>query len=88
VKRDIPQPDPIFLLIKKESNESWKDMFQDYNMGVGFEIVLKAEVVDQVLSVIEGFGVEGKVMGEIEASPSGNQVLIESSFGKFAYGDL
>lgn len=88
VKRDIPQPDPIFLLIKKESNESWKDMFQDYNMGVGFEIVLEAEVVDQVLSVIEGFGVEGKVMGEIEASPSGNQVLIESSFGKFAYGDL
>lgn len=88
VKRHIPQPDPIFSLIQNESKESWKDMFQDYNMGVGFEFVLEAETAEPVLSIIESFGVEAQVMGEIESSPSGNQVVIESNFGKFAYEGL
>jgi phosphoribosylformylglycinamidine cyclo-ligase len=88
VKRHIPQPDPIFSLIQNESKESWKDMFQDYNMGVGFEIVLEAETAEPALSIIESFGVEAQVMGEIESSPSGNQVVIESNFGKFAYEGL
>ena len=88
VKRDIPQPDPIFSLIQNESKESWRHMFQDYNMGIGFEIVLKAEAADSVLSIIEGFGVEAGVMGQVESGPSGNQVVIESSFGKFVYGGL
>ena len=87
-KRTIFEPDPIFSLIQKQSNESWRDMFQDYNMGIGFEMVLEKEATDDALSIVESFGVEGKVIGEIEASPIGNQVLIDSSFGKFAYGYL
>jgi phosphoribosylformylglycinamidine cyclo-ligase len=86
VKRDIPQPDPIFSLIQNESKESWRDMFQDYNMGIGFEITLEAEAAEPVLSIIESFGVEAKVIGEIESSPPGSQVVVESSFGKFTYG--
>lgn len=87
-KRVVFQPDPIFFLIQKESNESWREMFQDYNMGVGFEIVLDKETVDTALSIIEGFGVDAKVVGETETGPVRNQVLIDSNFGKFAYGDL
>lgn len=86
-KRDPPQPDPIFLLIKKESKESWRDMFQDFNMGVGFEIVLEKEAVDGALSIVESFGLQAKIVGEIEPGPAGNQVLIDSNFGKFAYGE-
>jgi len=86
-KRTILHPDPIFFLIQKESGESWRDMFQDYNMGVGFEIVLEERAVDVALSVVESFGVEAKVIGEIERGPARNQVLIESSFGNFVYGE-
>ena len=87
VKRTALQPDPIFLLIQKESNESWRDMFQDYNMGVGFEVVLETQAVDTALSIVEGFGVEAKVVGEAEDGPERNQVIIESNFGKFTYGN-
>ncbi len=86
VKRAALPPDPIFILIQRESGESWRDMFQDYNMGVGFEIVLEEEAVEAALSIIESFDVEAKLVGHIEAGPSGNQVIIESSFGKFVYG--
>ena len=86
VKRTAFQPDPIFLLIQKASNEPWRDMFQDYNMGVGFEIVLEKQAVDAALSIVEGFGVEAKVVGEVEKGPARNETLIESDFGKFTYG--
>ncbi len=87
-KRVVFQPDPIFFLIQKESNEPWRDMFQDYNMGVGYEIVLEEEAVDAALSIVESFGVEAKVVGKVETGPVGNQVVIDGNFGKFAYGDL
>jgi len=88
VKRAVFQPDPIFLLIQKESKESWRDMFQDYNMGVGFEIVLEKQAADAALSIIEGFGVEAQIVGEVEKGPERNQVFIESDLGKLTYDGL
>jgi phosphoribosylformylglycinamidine cyclo-ligase len=61
-------------------------MYQDFNMGVGFEVILEQEAVDSVLSIAESFGVEAREMGYVESSPDGNQVVIESSLGKFVYG--
>jgi len=88
VKGDVVRPDPIFLLIQKEAGESWRDMYQDYNMGVGFEVVMEEKEVDVALGLVESFGIEAKVIGEVQASPAGNQVLIESGFGRFGYGNL
>jgi phosphoribosylformylglycinamidine cyclo-ligase len=75
------------MLIQRESKESWRDMFQDYNMGVGFEMILEEDAVEPALSIIESFGVKAKLIGKIEASSDRNQVLIESGFGKFAYNE-
>jgi phosphoribosylformylglycinamidine cyclo-ligase len=86
IKHLTLEPDPIFTLIQKESSESWRDMYQDFNMGVGFEVILEQEAVDPVLSLAESFGVEAREIGHVESSPDGNQVVIESSFGKFVYG--
>jgi phosphoribosylformylglycinamidine cyclo-ligase len=86
VKHLTLQPDPIFALIQKESGETWRDMYQDFNMGVGFEVILEQEAVDSVLSIAESFGVEAREIGYVESSPDGNQVVIESSLGKFVYG--
>lgn len=87
VKRAIFRPDPIFFLIQRESGESWREMFQDFNMGVGFEIVLEDAAVDAALSIVESYGVESKVIGEVEEGPAGNQLVIKSDFGKFGYGE-
>lgn len=86
IKHLTLEPDPIFTLIQKESSESWRDMYQDFNMGVGFEVILEQEAVDPVVSIAESFGVEAREIGHVESSPDGNQVVIESSFGKLVYG--
>ncbi len=39
VKDNLPCPDPIFQEIKKSSGESWEDMFADFNVGIGVDII-------------------------------------------------
>jgi phosphoribosylformylglycinamidine cyclo-ligase len=88
VKHLTQPPDPIFTLIQKESGESWRDMYQNFNMGVGFEVILEQEAVDRVLSIAESLGVEAREIGHVESSPDGNQVVIESNLGKFDYNQM
>jgi len=85
VKDNLFEPDPIFHLIQKESGESWKAMFVNYNMGVGFEIIAKAEVADDIMDISEKFGLESKIIGRCERSDGKNRVVIKSRWGNFVY---
>jgi len=85
VKDDLFEPDPIFHLIQKESGESWRAMFVNYNMGVGFEIIAKAEVADDIIDISEKFGLESKIIGRCERSSGKNRVVIKSRWGNFVY---
>lgn len=85
VKDDLFEVDPIFRLIQRESGESWRAMFEDYNMGVGFEIIADREVAEEILSISEGFGLEARIIGRCEKSEGSNKVTIISPFGKFQY---
>ena len=85
VKDDLFEVDPIFRLIQRESGESWRAMFEDYNMGVGFEIIADREVAEEILSISEGFGLEARIIGRCEKSDGSNKVTIISPFGKFQY---
>jgi len=85
VKDDLLEADPIFHLIQKESGESWKDMFENYNMGIGFEIMCRPEAAEDVLEISQGFGLEGKTIGRCEKSEGENRLTIGSRLGKFQY---
>ncbi len=85
VKNDPIQPDPIFHLIKNESGESWRAMYEDYNMGTGFEIMAKPEVADNIVEIAENFGMGAKIIGECEKREEGNKVSVNTEFGKFEY---
>lgn len=85
IKDDPFDPDPIFILIQRESGESWRAMFENYNMGVGFEIIVKPEVADDVISLSEKFNLEAKVIGRCEKSDGKNKLTIKSRYGKFQY---
>lgn len=85
VKDDLIEADPIFHLIQKESSESWKDMFEIYNMGIGFEIICRPEATEDILGISEGFGLEGKIIGRCERSDKENKLTVESRHGKFQY---
>lgn len=82
---NLPIPDPVFLLIQKESGVSWKEMYEDYNMGIGFEICLDPEAVETALSVADSFKLGASVIGRCEKGIEGNALNVESRFGKFKY---
>jgi len=85
IKDDLLEVDPIFRLIQKESREPWKNMFEDFNMGVGFEVVADPLEAECLLSLSEAFGLEAKVIGRCEKSDRRNKLTVESQFGTFEY---
>ncbi|MEM3012781.1 MAG: AIR synthase-related protein [Candidatus Hadarchaeales archaeon] len=86
VKDRLPEPDPIFLLVQREGRVEWREMYEVFNMGVGFELVVDPEDVEEVVRVSEGFKLEAGVIGRCERGKGGNRVIIKSGTGKFEYG--
>ena len=85
VKDGLGEPPPIFKLIKEESEESWENMYRIYNMGVGFEVIAKKEVADDIIDLAEKYGLEAKIIGRCLRSDEGNKLTILSPYGKFLY---
>lgn len=84
VKDSLPEPDPIFLLIQREGRVSWREMYQVFNMGVGFEIYAKPSAAEEVISECEKFGVEARIIGRCERF-RGKGLVIRTKRGKFCY---
>lgn len=80
-----PEPDPIFKLIQKEAKVDWQEMYEVFNMGVGFELVVREEGVEGVLEVADKLGLGAQVIGRCERSDGRNRLTIVSEFGKFEY---
>ena len=85
VKDSLPDADPIFMLIQKESGETWRAMYENYNMGVGFEVVAEEDAAEDILSIPERFNLEAKIIGRCEENAGFNKVTIKSRFGEFQY---
>jgi phosphoribosylformylglycinamidine cyclo-ligase len=87
VKDNLPGPDPIFGMIQSASGESWKDMYSDYNMGIGLDVfVVDARAANEVIGTVEKeFGVEAQVVGHVEKSDGTNKLRIKSPHGDFSY---
>ncbi|MBO3769232.1 MAG: AIR synthase-related protein [Thermoproteota archaeon] len=85
VKDNLPEPDPIFKLIQNESGEDWRNMYQNFNMGVGLEIVVEKGDEERIINISEKFGVSAQIIGRCEKSSEGNSLTIISKYGKFNY---
>ncbi len=85
VKDNLFEADPIFHLIRRESGESWRGMFESYNMGVGFEVIADGEYAEELIAIPERYGLEAKVIGRCERSDGKNKLTIISPYGKFRY---
>ena len=62
---------PIFDLIEKTGNIPERDMYNTYNMGVGMSIVVPASEVDTALEILNAYGEDAYVIGEIIKSDEG-----------------
>jgi phosphoribosylformylglycinamidine cyclo-ligase len=75
---------PLFSLIQKSSQTSWREMYQVFNMGHRMEIYLPARHADTVMAVAEKYGIEARILGRVKQG-QGEKVLVKSDFGTFEY---
>ena len=83
--KNMPEHDPIFELIQSESGVEWREMYQDFNMGVGFEFIVDPSIAEGVLSLVELYGVGASIIGECVESKAENTLMINSEYGSFKY---
>lgn len=79
----FPLP-PLFRLIQKESSTDWAEMYKVFNMGHRLEVYLRPEHADEVISIAQSFGIDARIIGQVENSES-NRLTITSEFGTFEY---
>jgi phosphoribosylformylglycinamidine cyclo-ligase len=86
VKDNLPEPSPIFKIIQKEGKISWREMYETFNMGIGFEIIAEKGHEDEIIQIAEKYKVTAQVIGRIESTKNSlNEVAVKSRLGTFIY---
>lgn len=62
------EPQPIFKLMKQESNFADDRMYTTFNMGMGFFIICRKEDADDVVDLAFKYKEEAQVVGEVRKS--------------------
>ena len=66
---NLPSPPPIFDLIERRGGVSRAEMFEVYNMGIGFCVVLPERNVEAALTILARHGRRAWVIGQAVADP-------------------
>lgn len=74
----------LFDIIQRESGTEWKEMYKVFNMGHRFEIYAMPEVAGEIISIVNSFNIDGKIVGRVESSEC-KQLTIVTDKGKFEY---
>ena len=69
VLETLPEPQPVFRLLQRLGSVPDEEMYQVYNMGVGFCLVVAAAEADRALAILRAQGVEAAVLGRAVADP-------------------
>jgi phosphoribosylformylglycinamidine cyclo-ligase len=86
IDRMPPMP-PIFSLIQRQGGVEEAEMFQVYNMGVGFCLVVAPDSVDKTIAILARHGRKASPIGHAVADPE-KRIYIENrlvGFGKRFY---
>jgi phosphoribosylformylglycinamidine cyclo-ligase len=62
---DLPPVPPIFRLIQRQGGVSSSEMFEVYNMGVGFCVLVSEEDTATTLSILQRHGRRAQVIGRV-----------------------
>ncbi|MFQ6107488.1 MAG: phosphoribosylformylglycinamidine cyclo-ligase [Thermoplasmata archaeon] len=63
---DPMEPFPIFTFLQELGGIEDEEMYQTFNMGLGFAIVCEGEVADSIARASLAKGVQAKVIGEVD----------------------
>jgi phosphoribosylformylglycinamidine cyclo-ligase len=79
----FPEP-PLFRLIREQSGTSPEEMFRVFNMGHRMELYVPAEIAAEIISIVQSFSIEAKIVGYCEAATQ-KKLTIISGKGKYTY---
>jgi phosphoribosylformylglycinamidine cyclo-ligase len=68
IKDNLFEPPLIFKLIQQASGSDSREMYQVFNMGHRLEIFTDAAAAEDMIRAAERSGIEGKVVGRVEAA--------------------
>jgi phosphoribosylformylglycinamidine cyclo-ligase len=71
----LPQPPPIFELIRGRGRIATSEMFQTFNMGIGFCVVVAEADADRAMAELGRSGTQGFVLGRAASDPARTLVL-------------
>jgi len=71
----MPPVPPIFTLVQRYGDVEEAEMYEVYNMGVGFCLVVAPDAVDQTLGILAKHGRKAQVIGRAVDDPM-KQVLV------------
>jgi phosphoribosylformylglycinamidine cyclo-ligase len=84
IKDNLFELPPLFRIIREQSETSWEEMYEVFNMGHRFEIYGSRELAEKVIKIAADMGVEAKIIGRCETAEK-NKLTIKSEFGEFVY---
>ncbi|MDW8296453.1 MAG: phosphoribosylformylglycinamidine cyclo-ligase [Raineya sp.] len=85
IKDNLFETPLLFELIQQESNTSWQEMYQVFNMGHRLEIYLSdLKIAEEIISISESFGVKAQIIGRVEPNEK-KKLTIQSQYGIFEY---
>ena len=57
---------PVFLWLKNQGSLSWPEMMQIFNTGIGYVLIAKKDVAEDIMNRLSGMDVAGFAIGEIK----------------------
>lgn len=84
-EKKMPRPPGIFQLIQRESGETWKNMFETFNCGIGLDVIGSPELEAALHCVEEQTSVALYDLGGCWASNFENQIALNTPYGMFDY---
>ena len=84
IKDNLFQIPPVFNLIQNESQTSWREMYQVFNMGHRLEIYTDHDTANEIINISKSFNLDAQIIGRVTNSES-SKLTIKSSKGVFNY---
>ena len=84
IKDNLFETPPLFKMIQEESDTSWREMYEVFNMGHRMELYVAPELANEIIAISESFNVPAQIIGSVEASNK-KELSISSLHGLFQY---
>lgn len=84
IKENLFPVNPLFSMIQAESGTPWREMYTVFNMGHRMELYVSEHSAQEIMDIVQPFGIEARVVGRCEDS-SEKQLTLRTPQGDFRY---